>query len=181
MCVYHIQRKPKHLASIMGMNSKCRENTKAHDDKSGTMTCVGWLHVPLSSGTTTWHMGYNRTSETQNGKGQGGPCKPECMQIYTTCKAYTDCHLTCFSLFTTHLFEFPLWKSSAVSQFTAPSSGWLKSCISSSSLPCAASFPNSWGSWDPKTLSSSIYTLLSRPCSISASTTSWEPTRHKNW
>jgi len=25
------------------MNSKCTDNTKAHDDKSGTMTWVGWL------------------------------------------------------------------------------------------------------------------------------------------
>ena len=29
--------------SIKGMNSKCRDNIKAHDDKSGTMTCIGWL------------------------------------------------------------------------------------------------------------------------------------------
>jgi hypothetical protein len=27
----------------MGMNSKCTGNRKAHDDKSGTMTWVGWL------------------------------------------------------------------------------------------------------------------------------------------
>jgi hypothetical protein len=38
-------KKTKPPDSITWMNSKCTDNTNAHDDKSGTMTWVGWLKV----------------------------------------------------------------------------------------------------------------------------------------
>jgi len=131
---------------------------------------------------------YHKTSKPNTTDSQNAMHLKESLRIFLNTSDTTK-HNLClftsyiigFSEFNRHLFKFTSWMLSSMFQSTAASSGWLKSCISSSSLSRTVSFTNSWGIWDPKTLSSSTSALFSRLWSISASSTSWESTAHKNW